>query len=320
MQLVTAALSAAVLALAQNAVHAQTYPTKPVRLIIPFAPGGATDLLGRLVAQRLNERLGQTVIPDNRTGGGGNIGAELVVKSPADGYTIMVAGIPHAINMSLYKKVNYDLATDLTPITNLATFPSMIAVHPSMPTRTMKELVAVARSRPNALNYGASPGSPNHLVMELIGVLTGARMVHIGYKGAGPAITDLVGGHLHVSSLGFPGAMPHVKSGRLRPIAVTSAKRSSLLPELPTIAESAIPGFDVNSWYGIFGPPRLPTDIVAKLNTEIRSFMGNDELKAKLSAVGAEVDTNNPPEFAQFVRSEIDRWAKVVKASGATVN
>ncbi len=320
MQLVPAVLSAVVLALAQNAVHAQTYPTKPLRLIIPFAPGGATDLLGRLVAQRLNERLGQTVIPDNRTGGGGNIGAELVVKSPADGYTILVAGIPHAINMSLYKKVSYDLATDLTAITNLATFPSMIAVHPSMPTRTMKELVAVARSRPNALNYGASPGSPNHLVMELIGVLTGARMVHIGYKGAGPAITDLVGGHLHVSSLGFPGAMPHVKSGRLRPIAVTSAKRSSLLPELPTIAESAIPGFDVNSWYGIFAPPRVPTDIVAKLNTEIRSFMGNDELKAKLSAVGAEVDTNNPPEFAQFVRSEIDRWAKVVKASGATVN
>jgi tripartite-type tricarboxylate transporter receptor subunit TctC len=184
----------------------------------------------------------------------------------------------------------------------------------------MKELVAVARSQPNALNYGASPGSPNHLVMELIGVLTGARMVHIGYKGAGPAIADLVGGHLHVSSLGFPGAMPHVKSGRLRPIAVTSAKRSGLLPELPTIAESAIPGFDVNSWYGIFAPPRVPAEIVAKLNSEIRAIMSNDDLKAKLSAVGAEVDTNSSQEFAKLVRSEIDRWAKVVKASGATVN
>jgi tripartite-type tricarboxylate transporter receptor subunit TctC len=156
--------------------------------------------------------------------------------------------------------------------------------------------------------------------MELIGVMTGAKMVHIGYKGAGPAITDLVGGHLHVSSLGFPGAMPFVKSGRLRPIAVTSAKRSSLLPELPTIAESAIPGFDVTSWYGIFGPARLPADTVTKLNTEIRAIMDNDDLKAKLSAVGAEVDTNSPQDFAKLVRSEIERWTKVVKASGATAD
>lgn len=205
MRLVSAIVALLALTPMHASAQAQNYPTKAIRLVIPFAPGGATDLLGRLVAQRLNERLGQTVIPDNRTGGGGNIGAELVVKAPADGYTIMVAGIPHAINMSLYKKVAYDLAADLAPITNLATFPSMIAVHPSMPTRTMKDLVAIARSQPNALNYGASPGSPNHLVMELIGALTGARMVHIGYKGAGPAITDLVGGHLHVSSLGFQG-------------------------------------------------------------------------------------------------------------------
>lgn len=310
----------ALLGTAASASLAQTYPAKPVRLIIPFAPGGATDLLGRLVAQRLQERLGQTFIADNRTGGGGNIGAELVVKAPADGYTIMVAGIPHAINMSLYRKLGYDFASDLTPITNLATFPSMIAVHPSMPTRTMKELVAIARARPNSLNYGASPGSPNHLVMELIGVLTGAKMVHIGYKGAGPAITDLVGGHLHVSSIGFPGAMPHVKSGRLRPIAVTSAKRSALLPELPTIAESAIPGFDVNSWYGIFGPARLPADIVTRLNTEIRAAMDNDDLRTKLAAVGAEIDTSTPQDYAKLVRSEIDRWAKVVKASGATAD
>ena len=182
MRRVSTVFAAVALALAHAGAQAQSYPTKPIRLVIPFAPGGATDLLGRLVAQRLNDRLGQTVIPDNRTGGGGNIGAELVVKSPADGYTIMVAGIPHAINMSLYKKVGYDLATDLAPVTNLATFPSMIAAHPSLPTRTMKELLALARSQPNALNYGASPGSPNHLVMELIGVLTGARMVHIGYK------------------------------------------------------------------------------------------------------------------------------------------
>lgn len=300
--------------------QAQTYPAKAVRLIIPFSPGGATDLLGRLVAQSLSDRIGQPVVAENRTGGGGNIGAEFTTKAPADGYTILVAGIPHAINMSLYKKVNYNLATDLTPITNLATFPSMIAVHPSLPAKTMKELIALGRAQPGALNYGASPGSPNHLVMELISVMTGVKMVHIGYKGSGPGIIDLIGGHLHVSSIGFPGAMPHVKSGRLRPIAVTSAKRSSLLPDLPTIAESAIPGFDVNSWYGIFAPPRLPDELVTRLNTEIRALMNNDDMKAKLAAAGAEVDTNSPQDFAKLVRSEIDRWAKVVKASGATVN
>lgn len=320
MRTLLASFALCTLALAHAHSLAQTYPTKPIRLIIPFAPGGATDLLGRLVAQRLTERLGQTVLADNRTGGGGNIGAELVVKAPPDGYTILVAGIPHAINMSLYKKLTYEFAADLTAITNLATFPSMIAVHPSLPVKTMKELVDMARAKPKSLNYGASPGSPNHLVMELIGVLTGARMVHIGYKGSGPAITDLVGGHLHVSSLGFPGAMPFVKSGRLRPIAVTSAKRSSLLPELPTIAESAIPGFDVTSWYGIFAPPRLPADIASRLNAEIRAIMDNDELKSKLAAVGAEVDTNSPQDYAKLVRSEIERWTKVVKASGATAD
>lgn len=309
-----------IVCLVATPAQAQTYPAKAVRLIIPFSPGGATDLLGRLVAQSLSERIGQTVVAENRAGGGGNIGAEFTMKAPADGYTIMVAGIPHAINMSLYKKINYNLATDLTAITNLATFPSMIAVHPSLPAKSMKALIALGRSQPGALNYGASPGSPNHLVMELISVMTGVRMVHISYKGSGPGIIDLIGGHLHVSSIGFPGAMPHVKSGRLRPIAVTSAKRSSLLPDLPTIAESAIPGFDVNSWYGIFAPPRLPDELVNRLNTEIRALMNNDDMKTKLAAAGAEVDTNSPHDFAKLVRSEIERWAKVVKASGATVN
>jgi tripartite-type tricarboxylate transporter receptor subunit TctC len=298
----------------------QSYPSKPIRLIIPFSPGGATNLLGRLAGQKLSDKVGQPVVAENRTGGGGNIGAELVAKAPADGYTILVAGSPHAINMSLYKSLNYNLATDLAPITNLATFPSMIAVHPSLPVKSMKELVALAMKSPGGLNYGASPGSPNHLVMELIGTTTKTRMVHIGYKGAGPAIIDLIGGHLHVSSLGFPGAMPHVRSGRLRPIAVTSIKRSALLPELPTIGESAIPGFNVTSWYGIFAPARTPADVVTKLNGEIRTLMEDDEVKSKLSGVGAEVETNTPQEFAQLVKAEIARWAQVVKDSGATVN
>jgi tripartite-type tricarboxylate transporter receptor subunit TctC len=320
MRFVSGSFALCVLCLGGASAQAQTYPSKAIRLIIPFSPGGATDLLGRLVAQQLSDRVGQPVVAENRTGGGGNIGAEFTAKAPADGHTIMVAGIPHAINMSLYKKIGYNLATDLTAITNLATFPSMIAVHPSLPAKNMKELIALGLSQPGALNYGASPGSPNHLVMELISVMTGVKLVHIGYKGSGPGIIDLIGGHLHVSSIGFPGAMPHVKSGRLRPIAVTSAKRSSLLPDLPTIAESALPGFDVNSWYGIFAPPRLPDELVTRLNSDIRAFMNNEEMKTKLAAAGAEVDTNSPQDFAKLVRSEIERWAQVVKASGATVN
>src|SRR5688572_16686153 len=294
-----------------TAALAQSYPAKPIRMVIPFPPGGATDLLGRLVGQKLSERVGQPVVVENRTGGGGNIGAEYVVKAAPDGYTVMIAGIPHSINMSLYRKLNYDLASDLTPISNLATFPSMIAVHPSMPVQSMKDLIAVARSRPGELNYGASPGSPNHLVMELIGVMAKVKFVHIGYKGSGPGIIDLIGGHLHVSSIGFPGAMPHVKAGRLRPIAVTSAKRSSLLSDLPTIAESGLPGFNVTSWYGVFGPAKLPAEIVSRLNSDIRAVMEADDVKTKLSGVGAEVETNTPPEYAKLVRSEIERWAKV---------
>ena len=314
------ALSPFLLAFISFAAAAQAYPTKPVRLIVPFPPGGATDFLGRIVGQKLTERLGQQVIVDNRTGGGGNIGAEFVAKSPADGYTIMIGGIPHAINATLYSKLTYNFATDLMGISQVATFPSMIAGHPSLPARTMKELIALARANPGTLNYGASVGSPNHLVMELVNVLAKVKLVHIPYKGAGPMIMDLVGGHLHVSSIGFPGAMPHVKSGRLRPIAVTSAKRSSLLPELPTIAETALPGFNVTSWYGVFGPARIPPDIVAKLNAEIRALAATDDVKAKIAGVGAEIETNTPAEFAKLVPAEIERWAQVVRASGATAN
>ena len=320
MQRMLGALSASLLAVLPIGATAQSYPTKPIRLIVPFPPGGATDFLGRIVGQKLTERLGQQVIVDNRTGGGGNIGAEFVAKAPADGYTLMIGGIPHAINMTLYPKLAYNLATDLMGICQVATFPSMIAGHPSLPAKTMKELIALARANPGTLNYGASAGSPNHLVMELINTLAKVKFVHIGYKGTGPMVMDLVGGHLHVASIGFPGAMPHVKSGRLRPIAVTSAKRSSLLPELPTIAESALPGFNVTSWYGVLGPARIPADIVAKLNAEIRALAAADDVKSRIAGVGAEIETNTPQEFAKLIPVEIERWAQVVKASGAKAN
>jgi len=298
----------------------QGFPAKPIRMIVPFPPGGATDLLGRLVGQKLGERVGQTVIVENRTGGGGNIAAEFVARAPADGYTVMIGGVPHAINMSLYSKPGYDLATDLMGITQLATYPSMIAVHPSLPVKSVRELIALARSSPGALNFGASPGSPNHLAIELVNVMAKVKMVHIGYKGTGPMLVDLISGQIQLASVGFPGATPHVKVGRLRAIAVTSAKRSTLFPELPTVAESGLAGFDVTSWYGVLGPARIPPDVVSRLNAEIRAGMEGDDAKARLATVGAEVETNTSQDFTRIIRSEIARWAQVVRASGARAN
>lgn len=295
----------------------QGYPSKPLRMIVPFPPGGAADLLGRVSGQKLNERMGQPVIVETRAGNGGNIGADFVSKSPPDGYTLMIGGVPHAINMSLYPRLTYSLETDLTAIAQLITYPSMIAVHPSLPVKSMKELIALARSRPGVLNFGASPGSPNHLALELVNMMTGVKMVHISYKGAGPAITDLVGGHLHLASVGLPGAMPLVNAGRLRPIAITSAKRSPQLPDLPSVSESGLPGFDVTSWWGVFGPARMPADVVSRLNAELRGGMESEDVKKRLAAVGADVETTSSAEYAHIVHTETERWAKVVKASGA---
>ena len=317
MQVRIHALTWCLLAIVAAPVLAQTYPAKPLRMIVPQPPGGAADLLGRLVGQKLSERMGQPVIVESRPGAGGQIGAEFVAKSQPDGYTIMIGGVGHAINQSLYEKPLFVLTTDLTAIAQVATYPSMIVVHPSLPVKSMKELIALARAKPDALNFGASPGSPNHLAMELVKVMTKVKMTYIGYKGTGPVITDLLGGHLHCASVGFPGVSPHVASGRLRALAVTTTKRSPLFPELPTVAESAIPGYHVSSWWGVFGPARLPSQIVGRLNTEIRGFMEGDDVKARLSGLGADVETTTSEEFAKIVRSEVVRWAPIVKASGA---
>ena len=301
-------------------VAGQTYPAKPLRMVVPYPPGGAADLLGRLVGQKLSERVGQPVVVETRAGGGGNIGAEYVAKSAADGYTIMIGGLSLAINQSLFKNVSYSLASDLTAVAQVATYQSMIVVHPSLPAKSMKELIALARAKPGAINFGAGPGSPNHLGMELINVMAGVKMVHVGYKGSGPVLTDLIGGHLHCASVGFPGATAHVTSGRLRALAVTGRQRSPLLPDLPTVAEAALPGYSVSSWWGVFGPARIPADIVVRLNTEIRALMETDDTRTRLAAVGTDVETSTSEEFARLVRTEIPLWAKVVKASGAQAN
>jgi tripartite-type tricarboxylate transporter receptor subunit TctC len=298
------------------ALHAaaQEYPNKPIRMIVPLAPGGAADLLARFVSPGLTESLGKPVVVENRAGGGGHIGSDFVAKSPPDGYTLLMAGIPQAIGMSLYKNLPYDMARDLAPVTQAATFPSIIAVHPSLPVKSIGELLALARSRPGELNYGANTGSPNHLGMVLLNV----PMTHIPYKGAGPVVTDLIAGHIQLAAVGFPGALPFVQSGRLRAIAVTGATRSPLLPEVPTVSESGVPGYQVTSWYGVFAPAGTPRDIVAKLNADSVAALKTPDVAGKLAKLGAEVATTTPEEFGRIVREEIKKWAAVVKASGVT--
>jgi tripartite-type tricarboxylate transporter receptor subunit TctC len=297
---------------------AQDYPNRPIRMIVPLAQGGSADILARVVSNDLAERLGKPVLVENRTGGGGHIGSEFVAKAPADGYTLLSAGIPQAIGMSLYKNLSYDMGKDLIAITQGATFPSVIVVHPSLPVKTMKELIALAKTRPGKLNYGANTGSPNHLAIELLNVGSNVKMVHIPYKGAGPVVTDVMAGHIELASLGLPPALPMVQAGRLRAIAVTGSKRSAQLPDVPTVVESGIPGYNVTSWYGFFAPARTPAAIISRLNTEMVAVLKMPEVHKKLVALGADVTPTSAEEFGRIVRDEIQLWAKVVKASGAT--
>jgi tripartite-type tricarboxylate transporter receptor subunit TctC len=318
----SAVLFALVMAGAASTAAAQEYPVKLVRIVAPMGPGGSTDVLTRLAGQKLSERWGQTVLVDNRVGASGNLGAELVSRAPPDGYTLLMGGAPHAINMSLFRTNRYDLAKDLVAIAPVATFPLLIAVHPSLPVKSVKELIALARSRPDQLNFGsAGNGSPNHLSMELFKTMAGVRMTHIPYKGgSGQVVTDLLAGHVQLASMGLPPSMPFVKAGKLRAIAVTSARRSKMLPEVPTVSETGLPGFEVSSWFGLFGPAGLPKDIVAKVNADVANAVAAADTRERLAALGAEPMNRSPEEFGRFVREEIAKWSKVVKASGATVD
>jgi tripartite-type tricarboxylate transporter receptor subunit TctC len=303
------------------AVYAQDYPSRPIRMVAPFAPGGATDLLARVMGQKMTERFGQSVIIDNRVGAGGNIGAEIVAKAPPDGYTLLLGGVPHAIGMSLYKKLGYDLAKDLAPVAMIATFPSAIVLHPSLPAKSVKELIGLARSQPGQLNFGsAGNGSPNHLALELFNTMAKVKMTHVPYKGTGQMAIDLVAGQLQLASMGFPAALQNVKAGKLRVIAVTSASRSPLLPDVPTVAETGLPGFDVTSWYGVFGPAALPAEIASKLNAEIGTMTAASDVRERFAALGAEPAKMSSDEFGRYVKAEVARWARVVKESGARLD
>ena len=310
------------LALVAALASAQTYPTKPIRLVVPFPPGGATDILARDVAQKLTEAWGQSVIVDNRPGAGGNIGSELVAKSAPDGYTLEMGTVgTHAINASLYAKMPYDHVKDFTPVILVAGVPNVLVVNPALPANSVAELIAYAKANPGKLNFASSGnGTSIHLSGELFKVMAGVQITHIPYKGSAPALQDLLGGQVQMMFDNLPPSLPQIKAGKLRALAVTSLTRAPALPDVPTLAESGLPGFEASSWFGILAPAGTPAPIVAKLNAEIAKWLATPEAKEKLAKQGANAAGGTPDDFAKHIAAETAKWAKVVKDSGAKID
>ena len=311
-------LAAALLLPCAPAFAGESYPAKPIRLVLPFPPGGSTDIVARLIGQKLTESWGQPVLVDNRPGAGGNIAADFVAKAPPDGHTLFQVNVANAIGATLYPKLNYDLVTSFAPVTQLATTPYVLLAHPSIPARDTRELVALARAKPGALIYGsAGAGSATHLSGELLKALSGTDILHVPYRGTGPALTALLSGEVGLYFTTIPPAVPLVKAGRVRALGVTSTTRSQLLPDVPPIAEAGLKGFETGTWHGVLAPAATPKDIVAKLNAEIVKILAQPDVREKLIGQGLDPVGGTPEQFAAFIKSEIDKWAKVVKASGA---
>ena len=301
-------------------VSAQAYPSKPVRIISPFAPGGGNDTICRIIAPRLGENLKQQVIIDSRPGANGIVGTEVAARSAPDGYTIILIPSGHAVNVSLYKKLPYDSITDFTPITLVATSPLILVMHPTVPVKNVKELIAFAKARPGQLTYSsAGVGASAHLAGALFETMTGTKMVHVPYKGSALALTDLIGGQGSLSFSTSASAMPHVRSGRLRALAGTGAARSPALPDLPTVAESGAPGYEASLWYGFVGPARMPAEIVQRLNSEIVAVLKLPEVRDRLANEGVEARSTTPEEFAKLLMSDLKRWANVIARAGVRV-
>jgi tripartite-type tricarboxylate transporter receptor subunit TctC len=295
----------------------QQYPTRAVRVIVASSPGSGVDIVSRIVAQKLAAGLGQQVIVDNRAGAGANLGAEIAAKAPPDGYTLFMGTPAHAINVSMYSGLNYDLVRDFAPVSLVSTGQYVVIVHPSVPARTVKALIALARSKPGELAYGsAGPGNSTHLAGELFNSMAGTRMLHVPYKGSGPGLIDLISGQLQLMFANLTAGLPHMRSNRVRALAVTGPARTSLLPDLPTVAESALPGYAVTSYFGILVPTGTPATIIAKLNAEIIKALRAADVQATLATEGAEAAGGSPEEFAAFIRSEITRWTAAVKTAG----
>jgi tripartite-type tricarboxylate transporter receptor subunit TctC len=310
------ALLAALLSVAAQAAAQAPYPAKTVRMVVGYPPGGPTDVLARVVSQKLAEFWGQQVIVDNRPGASGLIGAEQVVRAAPDGYTLLMVPVTYAVVPSLLARMPFDAAKDLAPVAQVAAAPFILVVHPTLPVRTVKDLIALARARPGQLNYAsASPGGMPHLAGELFNGMAGVKMVHIPYKGAAPATTDLVGGHVLLMFNNMLSAMPHVKSGRLRAVAVTSAKRSTALPALPAIAET-LPGYEASGWYGAFAPAATPRERVGAINNDMNRAMRLPDVTQRLAGDGVEAVGVTPEQFGAYLRSEMAKWGKLVRQAG----
>jgi tripartite-type tricarboxylate transporter receptor subunit TctC len=299
---------------------AQEYPIKPIRLIVPFAPGGPTDIMSRAISERITSRLGQQLVIDNRAGAGGSIGSEIAAHSAPDGYTMLLGHIgTHAINVSLYTRTGYDPVKDFAPITMIATLPLGLWVNASVPAGSVKELVALAKAKPGSLNFGsAGSGGPTHMAGEMLKAMAHVDIVHVPYKGNAASLTDLVAGRVQMMFSNLLTASPHARAGKLRGLAVTSARRSPQAPELPTVAESGVPGYDLTPWYGVLFPAGTPRAIVMRLNREIGGILTAPEMADRFRAQGIDLVTSTPEAFAALIKSEIPKWRKVVKDSGAT--
>ena len=322
MRVIMSWFAAAALAAISAASPAQGYPNKSIRLIVPFPAGGPTDVIARAVAQKLTESMGQPVVIDNRGGSGGNIGADIVAKSAPDGYTLLMGIVStHAINASLYSKMPYDTVKDFAPITRTGAATIIMIAHPSVPAKSIKEFIALATAKPGQFSF-ASPGSgtPHHLAGELLKTVAGIDMAHIPYKGAAPAVIDLMGGQVPVGFVSLPAALPHVKAGKLTALGITDSKRSAIAPDITTFAESGLAGYELENWYGALAPAGTPKDIIDKLNAEIVRALQLPDVKERLHSQGFEIRTSTPEQFAAFIRTEIVKWAKIVKASGAKVD
>ncbi|MGO4815265.1 tripartite tricarboxylate transporter substrate binding protein [Cupriavidus sp. 2MCAB6] len=299
---------------------AQTFPAKPVKIVVPYPPGGTNDIVVRLLAQKLGDSMGQPFVVENKPGASGNLGAEQVARAAPDGYTLLLVTTGHSIHHSLYKNLRYNIKTDLTPVSELTRGPMLVMVTPSLPYKTVQDVIAAAKAKPGSINFGsAGNGSSTHLATELLSSMAGVKMTHIPYSGSAPAMADVMAGNAQlVMDLMFS-ALPQVNGGKLRAIAITGAKRSPLLPNVPTVAESGVPGFETLAWNGLMAPSSTPKPIIDKLNAEIHKALDAPEMKERLRAQGFEPSPGTPEQFGALIRSEIDRWAKVVKTSGAKV-
>jgi tripartite-type tricarboxylate transporter receptor subunit TctC len=309
-------------ALAAAPAFAQQYPAKPIRMVVGFAPGGGTDIVSRIIGQKMGEAWGQPVLVDNRAGATGTIGADIVAKAPADGYTLLMGHVnSHGIAPNLFKKLPYDAERDFSMVAYVGYVPNVLVIHPSIPARNVKELIAIAKAKPDSLNYASSGvGSTQHLAGELFQLLTGVKITHVPYKGSGPAVIDLLAGHVSMNFDTMPPVLPHIKSGRLRALGLTTPKRSPQLPNVPTMIEVGLKGFDMTNWYGIMGPAKMPRDIIVKLNAEANRIMALPDAKSKLEEQGTILEPSTPEHFATFLHSEIAKYAKLVKAANVTLD